>query len=524
MHMSHNVEFEWVEPRESDLQLIMQWRHDPISREMSYHREPLPWEKFTRRFMKTFYTLPELPPLFALLHKTRVAFVGFEPIAHPLRTKEKACLLSLIVAPSERGKGVATAVLKAAVSLVSRQGFSALVAEIKPKNIPSKKAFMAAGFTFETLFNKEIEDLGITETVERYVLFPSLRGEKQTPSVFVIAEAGSNWHVGNEEENFSTAKKLIDVAVEAQADAVKFQLFRPETLYVRNAGKSDYLAKANRKSEIFSLIEDLAMPQDKVPELAAYCQSVGIEFMVTPFSPEAFKWVDPFVKRHKIASYEISHPHLLSLAAKSQKPLLLSTGAATEEEVGWAVGWFRAEGGKELTLLQCTAQYPADTRSMNLQAIPYLKSRFGTDAGLSDHSEHPLYAPLMAMALGATVIEKHFTLGRQLPGPDHPFAIEPQELKEMVKALREGVKMLGSGLKEVQSGEEELRSFARRGLQAIKEIHAGEPLHEGENMAILRPGKQLLGMHPRFLPFMEGRTAQHTIPPGKGIHWEDVNL
>src|SRR5262249_10120412 len=159
-------------------------------------------------------------------------------------------------------------------------------------------------------------------------------------------------------------------AAEAGADAIKFQSYHFETIYVPNAGKSGYLSAAGIEEEMSELYADLAMPYELIPTLAEFCRECGIRFMSTPFSPADFAAVDPYVSIHKIASYEIGHIHLLTLAARSGKPLLLSTGAANEEEIAWAVRTYRDHGGKELTLLQCNACYPADPATLHLRAIP----------------------------------------------------------------------------------------------------------------------------------------------------------
>jgi N-acetylneuraminate synthase len=256
-------------------------------------------------------------------------------------------------------------------------------------------------------------------------------------------------------------------------------------------------------------------------ELSRCARDAGIQLMATSFSVEDFSAVDPYVQRHKIASYEIGHIHLIQCAAEAGKPLYLSTGAATLDEIAWAVDTYDRLGGKELTLMQCTARYPAEPDSLNLNAIPWMRSHFNVPVGFSDHSRDPLSAPVAATALGATVIEKHFTLHNALPGPDHAFAVTPQELKLMVKAVRAIEPMLGSKVKYVHPAEEELRCYARRGVQAIQPIAVGDQLREGVNIAILRPGKQKIGVHPLFLPQIEGQYAKRAIDLGSGIQRHD---
>ncbi len=339
--------------------------------------------------------------------------------------------------------------------------------------------------------------------------------------VYIIAEAGSNWRMGTPERDMTMAKTLIDVAVDAGADAVKFQIFRAETVYVEQAGQVAYLEKSGVLPTIQEIFRDLSMAYEMIPELKAYCKKQGVEFLSSAFSKEDFAAVDPHVEIHKIASYEMSHLRLLELAARTQKPLLLSTGASEEADIAWAVEYFRSVNGGPLTLMQCTLKYPTPPEAVNLRVLPWLKQRFGVPVGLSDHSRDPICAPVAAVALGATVIEKHYTLDNRLPGPDHFFAINAEELKQMVKAIRTVEPMIGTGDKGVEPAEEEMYHFGRRGVQAIRDIAKGERLHEDVNIAILRPGIQQRGVHPRLLPRMEGCIAKRDIPAGSGIQEGD---
>lgn len=338
---------------------------------------------------------------------------------------------------------------------------------------------------------------------------------------FIIAEAGSNWRMGTPARDLAMARALIDVAVEAGADAVKFQTYRSHTVYVPNAGESDYLAEAGIKQDIISIFDDLSMPYEMIGELAAYCQKQGVLFMSSPFSVADFAAVDPYVLIHKIASYEISHIRLIEAAARSGKPLVLSTGASGHADIRFAVEWFRQCGGRDLVLMQCTAKYPAPLETLALRVLPVLKERYQVVVGFSDHSQDPVIGPSGAVALGASVIEKHFTLDKRLPGPDHAFALTPEQLKQLVKAVRDMEQALGSAKKEVQAAEEELYHFARRSLQASQPIAKGEVLREGVNVEILRPGKQQAGLHPKHLPEVEGKRATRDIPLGDGIREGD---
>ena len=336
-------------------------------------------------------------------------------------------------------------------------------------------------------------------------------------AIFIIAEAGSNWRMGNPKRDMKMAKTLIDIASDANADAVKFQTYRSESVYVPNAGDSDYLSKSGIKESINKIFDDLSMPYEMIPELSEYCNSKNIEFMSTPFSVDDAKEIDPYVNFHKIASYEITHYRLIQFIAKTNKPTFLSTGAATIDEIEWAVNHFYKNGGNNLTLLQTTAKYPAPLESLNIHSMNILKNNFNVPVGLSDHSIDPIIGPVSATALGASVIEKHFTLNKKLPGPDHSFALDPNELKEMIKAIRNCEKCLGTEEKIVQDTEFELRDFAQRSIQCIKNISKGELFLEGENFAILRSGKCNKGIHPKFIEVLEGKISTRSISIGDGI-------
>ena len=196
-------------------------------------------------------------------------------------------------------------------------------------------------------------------------------------SVFIIAEAGSNWRMGNKARDLNMAKALIDVASECKCDAIKFQTYKPETTYVPNAGESDYLSDSGIKESITNIFQDLSMPYEMIPEIADYCNIKKIEFMSTPFSISDSKAVDPYVLRHKIASFEINHSRLIEFLASTKKPLILSTGASTLEEIEWAINHFNKNGGKEISLLHTISSYPAPLSSLNLQIIVFLVKSFG---------------------------------------------------------------------------------------------------------------------------------------------------
>jgi N-acetylneuraminate synthase len=219
---------------------------------------------------------------------------------------------------------------------------------------------------------------------------------------------------------------------------------------------------------------------------------------------------------HKVASYEINHVRLLEYLTECKKPLLISTGASDYTDIDFAVELIKKKNNN-FALLQCTAKYPSPIEALNLRTIPQMKSRYNVPIGLSDHSIDPLIAPLIAIGLGATIIEKHFTLNRNLPGPDHRFALMPTELELMIKSIRSADLAKGNGEKIILPDELELRQFATRSIQAIKDISKDEILQEGINFDILRPGNQIRGIDARFLDQINKKRSTNDIKKGEGI-------
>lgn len=496
------MRFELALPTLEDAKIIHLWRNDKESRENSFsYRESIPLEQFFPLYFQNYFSFPSLPPLFAVEQGEKVGVLRFD-VTNPTHF----CEISLIVAPEKRNQGKGTKILLDIDPFLKRQGIQGVIARIKKHNLSSKRVFNKAGY--------QLLEEGEVCKFEKRLLPESL------DKVFIIAEAGSNWYAEGDFEGIKRGYQLIEAAKEAGANAIKFQTFKAKDTYVPNPGSADYLCETGLKKDIGKLFEELQMPEEMLFLLVEHCKKVGIEFMSSVFSPRDFALIDPLVSRHKIASYEISYEHLIQLVAKSKKPLFLSTGASKISDIDWAVSTFHENGGANLTLLQCTAKYPADPHTLNLKVIPWFQARYQVKAGLSDHSLHPFRAALSAVALGATCIEKHFTIDRRLQGPDHFFAIEPHELKELVASIRTVEQMVGSGYKEIQASEEELYLFCHRGIQALRDISPNEILKFGENIAILRPGKRSLGLHPKHLLEVEGRSAKQIIRKGEGIQFK----
>ncbi len=326
---------------------------------------------------------------------------------------------------------------------------------------------------------------------------------------FIIAEAGSN-HNGSLEQ----AKKLIDVAAEAKADAVKFQIFKAENLYSKYTPGFSYLKGQN----IYELIKSVETPREWIKELVGYCKGKNINFLASPFDFEAVDLLDKYVPAFKIASFEITDLELLKYAAAKGKPMIISTGMANLSEIEDAITAIKSVGNEDIILLHCNSLYPTPVKIVNLKAIETMRTAFKVPIGFSDHTLG-IHVPIAAVAMGASVIEKHFTLDRTLPGPDHSFAIEPDELREMVKYIREVEKAKGSGVKEKSELEgEEMYVKARRSIHAKVDILKGTKITRGM-LIVKRPG---YGIKPKFIDVVIGKEAEKDIKEDEWITWEMV--
>ncbi|MDP3938296.1 MAG: N-acetylneuraminate synthase family protein [Deltaproteobacteria bacterium] len=331
---------------------------------------------------------------------------------------------------------------------------------------------------------------------------------------FVIAEASSNHN-----RDMKTALGLIDAAAAASADAVKFQAFTADKIVARMREKHPYIEKMFPESgSMHEVYKQMELPAEWLGDLKAYSEEKGLIFLCTPFDEEAVDDLEKLdLAAYKIASYELWHLPLIRHAAATGKPLLISTGMANLADIEPALEAAEAGGCKEVALFHCAASYPAAFTELNLRAIPAMKRAFGVPVGYSDHS-NGITAAVVTAALGGNMIEKHFTLGRDMPGPDHPFSIEPDELKALVQGVRECEEALGSPVKHRLPSEEGSFVMGRRSIFAATDIPAGALIRE-DMLAILRPGT---GLEPRFLDRVVGRRAAVDIRSQDPLTWDKI--
>ncbi len=331
---------------------------------------------------------------------------------------------------------------------------------------------------------------------------------------FVIAEAGVN-HNGSTE----SALELVEGARRAGADCVKFQTFSAERVATGDAEKAPYQqVTTSRAGSQIDMLRELQLPSEAWSKIKDACVESGIMFLSTPVNREDVDFLDRLgVAAYKIASFQIVEPDFLASVARKGKPLLVSTGMATLAEVDLAVRTIRDAGNDQIVLLQCTTNYPSPVEDANLRALNVLRDGFGVPVGYSDHTDTPACC-VAAVALGAVVLEKHITLDKSLPGPDHSASADPAEFRHLVDLVRQVESALGTGRKEPSETELANRPYMRRSVVAGVAIPAGA-LISPEMLTVKRPGT---GISPAQIDEVSGARARVAISVDSVIHWHDI--
>lgn len=330
--------------------------------------------------------------------------------------------------------------------------------------------------------------------------------------VYIVAELSANHR-----QQFDEAERLVEAAKEAGADAVKVQTYTPDTLTIQSDRPEFQIGGGTpwEGKTLYDLYAEAYMPWEWQPKLKEIANNLGMDLFSTPFDPTAVDFLEKMeIPAYKVASFEIVDIPLIEYIASKGKPIIMSTGMAAFSEIEDAVQAARGAGATQIALLKCNSAYPSPPEEMNLRTIPHLSEELQVPVGLSDHTLG-IAAPIVAVALGACIIEKHFTLSRSIPGPDSAFSLEAQEFKAMVEAVRTAEKALGEVRYEVGEKEAASRAF-RRSLFVVKDMKKGEVFTE-ENVRSIRPGA---GLHPRYLQNALGRRAKQDIQRGTSLSWE----
>jgi N-acetylneuraminate synthase len=330
---------------------------------------------------------------------------------------------------------------------------------------------------------------------------------------YIIAEAGVN-HNGQ----LDLAFKLVDIAKDAGANAIKFQLYRVSEQVSKYAMTADYQLTATKAKTMIEMAKSYDLPWEEHRKIINYCKEKGIDYLASCFDQKA---VDFYLsiggESFKVGSGEITNYPLLGYMASKEKPILLSTGMSSLMDVAGAVEWIQNNGNTELALFHCTSNYPAEPKSINLKSINTLKEAFHLPVGYSDHTIGD-EIPVAAIAIGANLLEKHFTIDKNLPGPDHSMSMNPEELTILIKKVRSVELAMGDGEKKPFPSEIPVRNVARRSLVSMTEIIKGEVLND-QNVTLKRPGT---GIDPRLWQFIKGREAKTTIPMDVTITWDMI--
>lgn len=301
--------------------------------------------------------------------------------------------------------------------------------------------------------------------------------------VIIIAEAGVN-HNGS----FELAKKMVDAAKEAGVDYVKFQTFNPKKLVSKYAEKAEYQKETTGSDETqLQMLQKLTLTEDNFLSLHDYCREVGIGFISTPFDLDSITFLETFdMDFWKVPSGEVTNLPYLEAIARTKRKVVMSTGMCDMNEIQDAIEVLEKNGTTEIILLHCNTQYPTPYEHVNLKAMNTIKDALHKEVGYSDHTQG-IEVPIAAVAMGATVIEKHFTLDKNMEGPDHKASLNPSELQQMVVAIRNIEQAIGNGLKEPSSSEMANKGVARKSIVASRSIKQGEVFSE-ENLITKRPG------------------------------------
>jgi N-acetylneuraminate synthase/N,N'-diacetyllegionaminate synthase len=333
-------------------------------------------------------------------------------------------------------------------------------------------------------------------------------------SVYVIAEIGVN-HNGN----INLAKKLVDMAFECGANAVKFQTFITEEIVSKYAKQAKYQIENTQKEETqFNMLKRLELSQNEFKELKKYCDKKGIMFLSTAADKNSLDFlINIGVKTIKLGSGEVTNLEFIRCVAEKQIPIILSTGMSNLGEIEEALNIIYSTGNKQITLLHSTTNYPTDYNEVNLKAMLTLKNAFNVNVGYSDHTLGN-EAAIAAVTLGATMIEKHFTLDRNMEGPDHKASLNVQEFKKFVSSIRNTEKLLGDGIKRPVSSEIIIMNNARRSIVAASDIKKGTIITENL-IKYKRPGT---GIYPKFKNIVLGRKVKRNLKADELITWEDI--
>jgi pseudaminic acid synthase len=502
------MNIEIVEKNETNAKLIMGWRNDEVTRKMSFNSNLKIWGLFKDEFYDNYFN-NIIPPLFAILNGIKVGIIGFAD-----NNENKEHNININIAPEYRCKKLGTQIINKAIQFVKKNYnyYNKIIAHIKEKNIPSIKTFEKCGFTYYDKYIKNCEIILKYRYNMKNIKIGNKTISPEHPTFF-IAELSCNHN-----QNYDIAIQLIHEAYKAGADAVKLQTYTPDTMTLNS--KKDYFKIKGTIWEnqyLYDLYKQAYTPWEWHKGLKEEANKLGMELFSSPFDTTAVDFLEQLdVPAYKIASFEITDHILIKRIAQTKKPVIISSGMASKEELQEAIDLLRKHGTKDICMLKCTSAYPAKPEDANLITMKDMAQSFDVIPGLSDHTLG-IEVPVASVALGAKVIEKHFTLSRESGSPDDAFSLTPDEFKQMVDSVRIVEKSIGKVTYGGVKTEEECKKF-RRSLFVCKDIKKGEEFTP-ENIKSVRPG---CGLHTKYYEEVLGKKAIHDIEFGEPLSWNMI--
>lgn len=490
-----------------DIRDVWQIANDPTVRSASFISEPIPWENHRQWYLNK---IDNNEVLFLVLEIDGVAKgqIRYEK-------DNGSAWVNFSIHKNVRGKGLGAIMLETSIqNACSKLHVTKISAAVKHENLASIRCFTKLSFKMQ---NGHVKNQNCIIFERDATMWPSILNlgttcvGKEQP-VFIIAELSANHG-----QSLDRAKRIIREAARCGADAIKIQTYTPETMTINKNSEHFLVGKGTiwEGKTLFQLYQEAYTPWEWHAELKNEAERQGLLFFSTPFDNTAVDFLEDIgVNLYKIASFELVDIPLLKKIAKTHKPVIMSTGMASLAEIDEAVTTLHKAGCHSLALLKCTSAYPAPPEEMNLRTIPNLAETFGLPVGLSDHTIG-LAAPVASVALGASIIEKHFTFSRSDHSPDSTFSMEPEEFSNMVQAIRETEKSLGR-VTYTLTEKEKVSKIYRRSLFVVEDIKGGEPFTP-MNVKSIRPSH---GLHPRYLPKVLKYSAAFYIPKGTPLNWE----
>lgn len=470
-----------VNKTDEDGGLIMEWRNDKVTRINSFNQDLKEWKSFKKVFYNNYFN-HYIPPLFFVKNNKKIGFIGC--IEGDIENEYK---ISINLSPEERGKGYGKKILSLFINYVNKEypDVTSFIAEIKESNIPSIKLFEGSNFKYQSSYSYKGIIINRYNYINQFVINNSVISN----STYIIAELSCNHN-----QDIKTAYKLIYSSYKAGANAVKLQTYTPDCMTIDSDQPpfTDCLKNTIWEGEtLYQLYSRAYTPWEWHKELKDYANSLGLDLFTSPFSIKAVDFLEMLdMPAYKVASFEITDIPLLKRVAKTKKPVIISSGMASLDELEEAIKTLKDNGTKHIAVLKCTSAYPSKPENANLNTIKDIQNRFKVVAGLSDHTLG-IEVPIASVALGARIVEKHFTLSRDSGSPDDAFSLTPDEFKQMVDSIRIVEKSLG----EVKYGcsAESGSKLLRKSIFVIKDIKEGEKLTD-ENIKVIRPN---YGLHSR---------------------------